>query len=465
MYTTRYFINGDAVAYTEIADGIRRGDWSAIANVTYSPGYSIPLAAGQVLLGTTPANEVLLLKWVNFGILCLTLVLLELFLARVGSVVESEDPTGAQPNTITVWKLLGRTMFLIATLEMIRVQTMTADMLFFGFVLACMTIILGIREDPWKYSRYGLLGLVCGMGYACKEVYWVFSVVFFFLAGLCSPSFRHGIPRVLLGVLVTLVMAAPLVGARSYKLGRLSHGELGKFAYAYFVSGEGEPFRPEIVHRSPDFLRYDSGQNVARERGFDHCYWYEGFRPRFDPKAQAAIILHNVFELGRQNRVWMFSTILFFAALGVAGFLRLGALSPTSLFVLLTVPALLCTGMYCLIHMEPRYVAPFLFLGFVAMATRFKWPEKPRIAPILVWILVGAFVLGQLSVVMRGVARQASEGLISDNGRVSHRDRFREQEAVREFLASGGVKKGDRIGLIGSAPVVLGTNGRMDNHR
>ncbi len=36
-YTTRHFINGDALTYIEMGEALRRGDLWGLANLTYSP--------------------------------------------------------------------------------------------------------------------------------------------------------------------------------------------------------------------------------------------------------------------------------------------------------------------------------------------------------------------------------------------------------------------------------------------
>jgi hypothetical protein len=67
--TNRYYINSDAIVYIEMGELFRLGNWWGLVNLTFSPGYPILLAFGQLLLGTTPVNELKWLKVVN--VVCL----------------------------------------------------------------------------------------------------------------------------------------------------------------------------------------------------------------------------------------------------------------------------------------------------------------------------------------------------------------------------------------------------------
>ena len=65
-YTTRYFINGDAMTYIEMGESFINGRFSALVNLTYSPGYPVLLGLAQSILKTNPLNEIQALKIVNF---------------------------------------------------------------------------------------------------------------------------------------------------------------------------------------------------------------------------------------------------------------------------------------------------------------------------------------------------------------------------------------------------------------
>ena len=63
-YTTRHHINGDTVAYFDMAEAFRVGAWSGLINLTYSPGYAILLGLSEKLLPWV--DELYLAKGLNF---------------------------------------------------------------------------------------------------------------------------------------------------------------------------------------------------------------------------------------------------------------------------------------------------------------------------------------------------------------------------------------------------------------
>src|SRR5512135_3223532 len=80
-YTTRFFINGDALTYIEIGEALRNGHIWGLANLTYSPAYPVLLAAAQIVFNTTPLNELETLRAVNFFSFLLAMGSCELFMS------------------------------------------------------------------------------------------------------------------------------------------------------------------------------------------------------------------------------------------------------------------------------------------------------------------------------------------------------------------------------------------------
>ena len=67
----RYQIDGDAVAYMDIADCLRAHQWPGIVNGYWHPMYPAFLAAGHALFHATPANELHAYYMANFAIFLL----------------------------------------------------------------------------------------------------------------------------------------------------------------------------------------------------------------------------------------------------------------------------------------------------------------------------------------------------------------------------------------------------------
>ena len=69
-----YQIDGDAVAYMDIADNLRVHHWAGIVNGYWHPMYPAFLALGHALFRATLATELRAYYFVNFGIFLLGMV-------------------------------------------------------------------------------------------------------------------------------------------------------------------------------------------------------------------------------------------------------------------------------------------------------------------------------------------------------------------------------------------------------
>jgi len=454
-YTTRFFINGDAIAYIEMGEAFRKGDWSGVVNLTYSPGYPALLGLAQAILQTNPLNELPLLRITNLFCFALAMAACDLVMWFVRREAHRFWSAGETPLPLPIISALCYSMFLVSSLVFVRIRLINPDMLIVAIVLGCMAAILWIRENPDKYFRYGVLGTILGIGYLTKSFFFPFSPIFFALAGLCSDSLRRAVPRILVAILCMLLVSAPLIGALSSRLGRFTYGELGKHIYAKFISGKGEPIYPKILAEKPKTASYVSEFACTRPAGFDICYWHEGLRPDYDLAAHLNVIPGNLWDILEQTP-WLLIMVLWFAAQWKLGSVSPGAIRPPSMFLLLIVTAGFGIAFYGLVRMEPRYIAPYLFLGFVAMTIVLRGrphDEKARRRSILAAVLLIGFFL---VMVVHSVVDQSLRGLHSTDKTLSYRDSYNEHLAVKDFLMQKGLRKGDYAGLVGEPPVYWG---------
>jgi len=494
-YTTRFFINGDAMAYIEMAEALRNCRWDALANLTYSPGYPVILAAAQFLLQTDPMNELQVLRVANVVCLLTAMGACEFLmrgvrpylsalsrrpsrlfmvgqasrlsgLSRKTSQEDRQDacPTiarevlhhetnrdGEEPLPVPLVDALAYGMFLVASLVMVRVRLLNPDMLILAIVVLCAGILLRIREQPERFAWYAVLGAMCGAGYLVKSFFFTFAPVFFVMAGLCAASLKKAVQRVIVSMVVMLLVASPLIALLSHKAGRITYGELGKLAYAQFISGEGEPFRPQRLHDAPAVFLYRSDTPETRPSGYDIAYWQEGFRPRIDMAAHAKLIAANVADFAGQVP-WVALIVVWFGLMGWAGAVRLGSLHPPSPFFLLMLPALAGIGFYLLVHVESRYAGSFFFLAFVAMVSSLRRGSDTfsvRFTSAAGWVLVCFFC----GLVVHSGIDQSVRGLWTTGGKLSYQDAFREHVMVKDRLAAVGLGPGDEVGVIGAPPV------------
>ncbi len=451
-YTTRYFINGDAMAYIEMAEGLKDGRFSALANLTYSPGYPVLLCLAKSIMKTDPSNEIQLLKSVNFVCFLLAMAACEFLMTFLRKVLAESKTTDIGLVPIWIFNALCYSMFLVASLALVRLQLINPDMLIFALVLFIAAIILQIRESPDAYSNYAVLGLASGIGYLSKSFLFVFSPVFFLLAAACSRSVKRALPRVLVAILLMLIIGSPLIAALSNRLGRFTYGELGRHAYAFLVSGEGDPIYPKVINEQPKTVLYRYDIQCTRPAGFDICYWHEGFRPVFNLGVHARIVVDNVASVFLQMP-WLLLIGIWYLFQWRLGKVSIGSFRPPSIFILLFTLSVAGILMYCLLNVEPRYIASFLFLGFVALVMSVRYPDdKPR-SRVLMSLSAVALTFFFMGLSAYSLVDQSCRSLRSQGDKLSYKEAFAEQIAVKDFLQKQGLHQGDEIAVIGSPPV------------
>lgn len=451
-YTTRFFINGDAIAYIEMGEALRLGHPWGLANLTYSPGYPILLGIAQALLHTSPLNELQLLRIANFVCLLLAMATCEVLMIFLHRAYCVPDSRNENPLPFPVVRALACSMFLVSSLVFIRIRLLNPDMLVFALVLAVTSALLWIRENPQSYFRHLLLGICAGLGYITKSFFLPFSLVFFALSAICSDSFRRAIPRVIVAIIGLLIVAAPLVSALSLRLGRFSYGELGPHVYATFISGRGESKTQEILNSYPKVVRFRFDIPCTRPSGFDICYWHIGVEPVFDLRAQLSVIPNNVLQIFKDTP-WLILILIWYVMIGRLGKVRIGPFLPPSLFILFIVPSLFGIGLYCLTMMETRYIAPSLFLGFMGLTVSLRLPGHTDKTYRKVCWFSAALITFFLVMVFHSFVDQSVRGLISRGNQLSYRDSFNEELATKDFLLQQGIEQGDATGVVGSPPV------------
>jgi hypothetical protein len=249
-----------------------------------------------------------------------------------------------------------------------------------------------------------------------------------------------------------LVLSAPFMAVLSHRLGRFTYGELGRHVYALWISGKGDPIYPKVIHEYPKTILYSYDVPCTRPSGFDNCYWYEGFKPVFDLSVHVPIIAKNVVSVFLQAP-WLLLIGIWYVIQWRLGQIRVGPLRPPSVFVILSTISIAGIGLYCLLNVELRYIASFLFLGFVALAMSVKYPEqKPRSRELMLGSSV-ALILFLLGLAGYSVVEQSYRSVRSEGGKLSYKQAFLEHIAVKDFLQEHGIAAGDEIAIIGSPPV------------
>ncbi len=443
-YTTRHYINGDAIAYLDMAEALRRGLWSESVNLTYAPGYPLLLSLAQTLIPIDALNEITLAKLLNLLCFVVTMAVCDLFVRELKTFSEQKGTNEGLP--FPALSAICYSSFLFTSLTWVRIQIITPDMLVFIFLMLCAIAIMRILSSPDGYRGFIFLGLVAGLGDLSKTSFFPFSAIVFACAAAACRSVTHAIPRFSAALAVMLLVSSPVLISQSLKVGRLSIGEAGTYNYAYWVSGAGQAVhQPEVVHEDPKVLVYRHEHVSTYPPGDDPSYWALGIRPVFDIGAQVRAIRSNLEHLlGRTGLIGLVIIVWFIAQFRRAKLTGI-TLHPPSLSLVLIVFALAGVAMHCLVVMEIRYVGPFLFLGIVGLALLPGFDRtvpEGRSATVLQGALLSVFFVANVAYF---VVDESIRATYTAPGKVSHSEVFAEGVALKEFFDKVGVGKGDEI--------------------
>lgn len=448
-YTNRHFLNTDGLTFIEMGEGLRHGEWDKLVNLACSPLFAVMLGAAQALFNTNPSSELPILKVVSLLNLGLAMAACDLFMRFVATELEARVSGPKKPIAAGICVLV-YAAFLVAALVWIKVRLVNPDMLVFGLILLSMTIVLWARMDPERYVPHLLLGVVGGVGYLTKTYLFVYAGVFFVLAGVASWPFRRAVPRVLAGVAAMLVVSSVLIVPLSVRLGRLSIGEAGSLAYTAAVAAQGTPIhQPERLHDNPTVLLYHYPAVCTDAMGFDIAYWSLGLKGHVTVGTQLKTLAKNIGEAAVSCWWLLIAVVLWLGYLRTKGLVSFPRLWPPELWHFLLVPGVCGIGLFAMIHLETRYIAPFVFLVVtgILLYPRYALPVSGMSREI--GYSIGMVLVFVLAMVGHSAVDQVTRGLVSADKRSSFQDAFDRSLRIKEFFQAHGIPPGSQVCVVG----------------
>jgi hypothetical protein len=449
-FTTRHYVNGDALAYFDMAEAFRRSLWSDVVNLTYAPGYSLLLAGLQYLYPCDATYELFQSKILNYLCFILAMGSCDVLLGHIRREVDSNGSKIDQLS-FPAFEALCYSAFLLVSITWIRLEIVTPDLLVFALVLLTAVSLIKIRRNPHSYFSFAVLGLVMGGGYIVKTFFFPFSLIPLSLAGLCCSSWKRAISRVAVAIIAMLLVCSPMILSQSRVAGKVSFGEAGNYNYGHFVAGKGQAIHvPEKIHGAADLLVYDRGLVNTYPHGNDPAYWSLGVHPVFDLKAQLSAVWINLQYMAGRMFYPTIIIILWFVAQVFSTPVSISKfnIAPPCVSLMLLAMAIAGISMYTLIVMEERYVAPFVFLGLMGL---FAFPKRdfgcrPSQTGTLKYLVFVVFII--LGSVILTIADQSQRSLVDTTGKPSHRQTFTEFVAMKEYFHRNGIHKGDMVAII-----------------
>jgi hypothetical protein len=452
---------GDAVAYLDIADAYRRGDWGSAINGFWSPLYSWVLAGALALAHPSPYREAAVVHVANW------LVSLAALAAFVLLLREMQPSSGSGPASITaervpvfpvVWRLFAYALFLWSSLNLISVGSHTPDMCVAVFVYLAAALLLRIHRGGGSPRVFVLLGVVLGFGYLAKGTMFPLAFVFIGTALMSVGLTRRGLLLALTAVLAFAVVSGPFVVALSLQKGRPTFSDSGKLHYAWIVNGvpqyhwqggdgaDGVPLHPtRRIVDSPATFEFGHPVGGSYPIWYDPSYWYEGIRPRYSELRRPLALLAWVKEAYCCDwRDGLRVSLLVVVAL--AGLLVLARSRGQSLvsggvrYWPLWPPVLVSLAIYAMLGVQVRRLAPFVAVGVLTLVSSLRWPPSA----FRRWV-ASAMVLALALLLFMSVVRVAAPALPALAGGVDH-----PHWRIAQALAAAGVKPGDRIASIGA---------------
>ncbi len=467
----RYDVSSDGLAYLDVGDAYRRGDWVSALNGYWSPLYPILTAGAIGLVRPGPEWEAPLIHGVNvlcfaFAMGAFAFFLTELIARR--KTESAERPMMAEPALVAV----GYVIFLWSMLNLVDVNRITPDMLGAAFfLLACGLLVRRERVGP-DAATSAALGVVLGLGYLTKAV--GFPIGLFFLGVCLVLDRRRARParEFAIAAAAFVLVALPFAAALSSAKGRPTYGDSGKLNYAWFASvvpyppidwrgqppATGAPLHPRrLAHVEPAVYEFGSPIVGTYPLWQDPSYWYEGVRAPFSWVQQLRALTINGKELAHEllsvpssRTVVMERTIpvglIILAALGGFG----SALARDWLrYAFLLAPALAAIAIYLPIHVEPRYVGASCVVLYTTLFAAISLPPTAparRVTACVAVLIVGTW----LATVAYGTAdRNAPVGEIRAELDKADTLGNRWQYRVASELNRLGLRRDDQIGFIG----------------
>ncbi len=402
---TSHSMNADGVSYLDIGDAVFQGDWVVGLSSVWSPLYAWILGAVMWLFNPLMQWEFPLVHLVNYLIFLFALVCFEFFwghLARYHRVGVKENGKGGRligwPNW-AFWSV-GYLLFISATLTLIKIWSVTPDMLMAAFVFLAAGLLVKVRLGFNNWRTLLLLGLVLGVGYLAKEIMMPVAILFVGIAFFTFADKRTAVSGTSLILIGYLLVTLPYTAFISAVRGDSTFGGAANFTYAKHVNGvafahwQGEPpgsGTPEHPTRQifEEPAIYEFAEPIAGTYpvSFDPAYWNAGLTAQFDFRQQIdALIVSGLFFLDvffyQHGALLVGIVVLYLLSRRQYRIKPIDILGRWGLIVI----ALAVFGFYSLVLVSGRYIGVFVILFWADLLANIRLPDTllaRRLVPIL----------------------------------------------------------------------------------
>jgi hypothetical protein len=441
----RRWVNGDAISYFDMSDGVVTGHLDRLVNATWSPLYPALLGGLNRLLRPTPAWE---FPVAHLGNLICFLLAFASFEFLLRAVVHRAAEPGRDP-ALPEWAILtvGYALFLWGALGMLTLMKPTPDMLMSAFLFLALGLLVGLLGGKGGPGRAVLFGLVLGAGYLAKAIMFPLGLLLLGASLFCQGGLRRALPRTILAVAGFAVIALPFARAVSRVAHRSTIGEAGTVVHLLYVDRAAAYWQdpgqargtflhpPRALGGHPPAVSFARPIAVTYPLWFDPFYWTEGVRPGFSLRRQVGMLYANALLYGRLA-LELIGVLASLLVLGHAGGRR-GSLAALLDLWPLWLAGAAALGAYALLHVEERYVGAMIAAIGVAAVGGLRLPAGIRDRALRLAVLLIVLNLGGHAVVhlVRDWQDNVPKLTVGD-------------EAAAEALLATGLRAGDQVARI-----------------
>jgi 4-amino-4-deoxy-L-arabinose transferase-like glycosyltransferase len=469
----RQSMNEDGINYLDAGTAFVQGDWATAVSPIWSPLYAWML--GVVLWVTQPSIpwEFPVVQMANFVIFALALACFEFFWRELARNRRQRLESSAELLALPApaWTVLGYSLFIWSSLGLVEIWAVTPDMSVAALVYLAAGLVLRTTRSDGTAASLVLLGVVLGLGYLAKAVLLPLGIACIVLAGMVRAE-RGRAMRIGLAMASFLVVAAPLIAALSIASGRVTFGDVGRFTYLKHVNGlryphwdetidrvDGAPAHPpRRVFENPDVYEFASPIGGSYPLAFNPSYWTAGLSPRLDLERQLRASLSNgrfYFELFLRTQGAFVAIAALLGVMALAAGIRPVSVSAEAALVLWAVCAF---GIYTMVFVAPRYVAPFVVIFWAGLLAPLRLPASPTsrrlvgaagvLLAAVVWVNIAALNAEGLGAALNYAIALPTDASAVEDPRPRAGARGSAQEIAAGLLGMG-VREGDRVGLVG----------------
>jgi hypothetical protein len=453
VWVGRYSISPDGICYLDQGDAFFHGKLSYAINGLWSPLYSWLLGAALFVAKPSRWWEFPVAHLVNFLIYLATLLCFEFFLRSLWQDVRWNLPPIDTPNIQSLSKnslfAIGYAVFLWTSLELITIWELSPDLAVAAFVYLIAGLLLRLRQDN-SFKLYMLLGIVLGLAYLTKAVFFPLGFLFI-LVGLGLVPRQKYLAYLLLVTACFVAISAPWLVALSRAKGRFDFGDSGRLNYSALVSPggrllnwQGEPPGSGVpvhttrkIHENPPVYEFAAPVGGTYPPSYDPSYWNEGREWTFDARRQLKVIEDHVLTyaelLLRSQSGLLAGALTLVLVRGMAT--RKSLLRNWPLFALCLAPM----ALYMLVHVEVRYVGAYLAVFWMAILFSIRLANSDSVRRMAELLAVAVVVTILLSVA------DGTMHAVRAGGPYSARD----QITVADGLKKMGLHAGDHVAILG----------------